>query len=217
MKNLKRLVLTTSALLILAVSSPTFSQTPDGVTPAGENVCDPLTDATPGLYGLCVAYCEAHDADLFSPGGNLEELKMPDQRILANYNRKKKETDPAMPCVLDESGDDPLEECPCWTAVQLEEMMPPTANFDYNLPNACKASASSSVLENYENGDDGRVFQLAIYAFEGCAVSNASGVSGGPPSGFASLTSEEENACMTLLANHARKYSITGIVWDCFD
>lgn len=217
MKTLAKLSLATGMFLALAVMSPAFSQTPDGLTPAEEDVCEPLMEATPGLYGLCVAYCEAHDADLFSPQGDPSELKMPDQRILNNYNRKKKESDPPMPCVLDESGDDPLEECPCWTAIQLDQMMPPTAYFDYNLPNACNASSSSSVLENYENGDDGRVFQLAIYAFEGCAVSNDSGVPGGPPSGFAGLTSEEENACMTLLANHARKYSITGIVWDCFD
>ena len=217
MKNLKRLVFTTGTLLLLAVSSPAFSQTPDDITPAGENVCDPLMNATPGLYGLCVAYCEAHDADLFSPDGNPEELKMPDQRILANYNRKKKETDPAMPCVLDESGDDPIEECPCWTAVQLEEMMPPTAIFEFHLPKACSASLAASVLQNFENGDEGPGFELTVVAYEGCIVSKSNGYLGGPPSGFSGLTSDEEAACQTLLSNHARKYSVPNVVWDCFD
>lgn len=214
---LKKLSLVTGALFIMVISSPAFSQTPDGLTPAEESVCDSLTDATPGLYGLCVAYCEAHDADLFSPHGNPDELKMPDQRILDNYNRKMKESDPPMPCVLDESGDDPLEECPCWTAVQLEEMMPPTANFDFRLPKACDASSDASVLENFENGWDGPAFQLAVVNYEGCSVSKYANYLGGPPSGFSGLTSEEETACKTLLADHARKYSITNLVWDCFD
>ena len=217
MKTLVKLSLATGIFLVLAITSPVFSQTPDGLTPAEENVCEPLTEATPGLYGLCVAYCEAHDADLISPQGDPSELKMPDQRILNKYNRKKKESDPPMPCVLDESGDDSLGDCPCWTAVQLDQMMPPNTNFDYNLPNACQASSSASVLENYENGDDGRIFQIAIYAFEGCTVSNDAGIPGGPPSGFAFPTAEEKDACMTLLANHARKYSISGVVWDCFN
>lgn len=217
MKTLIRKTLATGTVLILAITSPAFAQTPDGLTPAEENICDPLTEATPGLYGLCVAYCEAHDAELISSQGDPDELKMPDQRILDNYNRKRKESDPPMPCVLDDNGGDPLEECPCWTAVQLEEMMPPTANFDYNLPNACKASSSSSVLENFENGADGPAFRLAVYAFEGCAVSKYRDYLGGPASGFLDLTSEEEEACVTLLANHARKYSIPSVVWDCFD
>ena len=35
--------------------------TPDGVTPAVEDVCDGLLGAA---FGLCVAYCEANDCDL---------------------------------------------------------------------------------------------------------------------------------------------------------
>ena len=43
------------------VSGPVLAQTPDGETPSMEGVCDSLFDASPGLYGLCVAYCEAQD------------------------------------------------------------------------------------------------------------------------------------------------------------
>ena len=38
-----------------------YAQTPDGETPANEGVCDELMFYTPGLYGLCVAFCEAQD------------------------------------------------------------------------------------------------------------------------------------------------------------
>jgi hypothetical protein len=216
MKTLIRSLLATTVLLMLAITPPAFSQTPDGLTPAEESVCDPLADATPGLYGLCVAYCEAHDADLISLYGDPNELNIPNQRILANYNRKKTESDPAMPCVLQEGGEEPLEACPCWTAEQLEEMMPPTTNYDYNYPNACSAS-SSTVLENFEYGASGPAYQLAVYSYEGCAVQKLREYVGGPPSGFSGLSSEEEDSCTTLLTNHARKYSSPGVVWDCFD
>ena len=36
-------------------------RTPDGSTPAEEATCDGLKHGTPGLYGLCIAFCEAHD------------------------------------------------------------------------------------------------------------------------------------------------------------
>lgn len=42
------------------VLSPAMASTPDGQTPAQEDVCDGLVDAE---YGTCVAYCEAMDCD----------------------------------------------------------------------------------------------------------------------------------------------------------
>ena len=43
--------------------SPAHAQTPDTETPANEGVCDGLLGATPGLYGLCVGFCEAQDCE----------------------------------------------------------------------------------------------------------------------------------------------------------
>ena len=76
---------------ILLTASPVLAKTPDGNTPAQETVCDPLHEAgiTKGLYGLCVAFCEAGDYadeyDTITP----EELatlrfSTPSGRILAN-------------------------------------------------------------------------------------------------------------------------------------
>ncbi len=48
----------------LGFAGVAVAQTPDGETPANEGVCDELLIATPGLYGLCVAYCEALECDL---------------------------------------------------------------------------------------------------------------------------------------------------------
>jgi hypothetical protein len=88
-----------------------LATTPDGETPANEGVCDTLKadGVTKGLYGLCVAYCEAQDL-------NDMNKEPPSTRILANYNKKKTETDPDMPCL------EPPPNCPCWTPAELDSI-----------------------------------------------------------------------------------------------
>jgi hypothetical protein len=109
------------ALLIYAL--PVAAETPDGQTPAEETVCDPLREdgITKGLYGLCVAFCEAQDlADITVPltPEALEALNIdaPSGRILENYNKKKQESDPGMPCILVQ------EPCPCFTKQELQSI-----------------------------------------------------------------------------------------------
>lgn len=86
-----------------------MASTPDGETPANEGVCDLLQNATPGLYGLCVAYCEAQDLDI------LGDKEPPNTRILANYDKKKQAGDPDMPCVQ--------TPCPCWTIEEIDGIL----------------------------------------------------------------------------------------------
>ena len=98
----------TAAAVILAGATFTanvaIAQTPDGETPANEGVCDSLQGGTPGLYGLCVAYCEAQDLDSF-------DKEPPNTNILANYRKKMKAGDPDMPCIQ--------VPCPCWTNAEI--------------------------------------------------------------------------------------------------
>jgi hypothetical protein len=103
-----RIAAYTAAAVMLAGASFTTSvavaQTPDGETPANEGVCDSLQGSTPGLYGLCVAYCEAQDLDSF-------DKDPPNEKILANYRKKMKAGDPDMPCIQ--------VPCPCWSSAEL--------------------------------------------------------------------------------------------------
>lgn len=93
-----------------------MASTPDGMTPANEGVCDVLMDgATKGLYGLCVAYCEAQDLDEI---GNNKET--PNNKILANYRKKMQSGDPDMPCIK--------TPCPCWSADELAVVAPNVMN-----------------------------------------------------------------------------------------
>jgi hypothetical protein len=69
MKKLITSLLSCFAVVLLTVPMA-LAQTPDGETPAEEAVCDPLQadGVTKGLYGLCVAFCEAQDhADILEP------------------------------------------------------------------------------------------------------------------------------------------------------
>ncbi len=75
-------------LIVLILCAPFGSAFAD---PA-DGACDVLSDgASPGLFGLCVAF---HNAD--------EEAR---ERILRNYRRKMQEGDPDMPGTVI---------CPCW-------------------------------------------------------------------------------------------------------
>jgi len=97
----------TAAAVMLAgatFTSVAVAQTPDGETPANEGVCDSLQGSTPGLYGLCVAYCEAQDLDSF-------DKNPPNEKILANYRKKMNAGDPDMPCIQ--------VPCPCWSAEEI--------------------------------------------------------------------------------------------------
>lgn len=97
-----------AALLVLsagiAMCGAAMAATPDGQTPANEGVCDVLHGGTPGLYGLCVAYCEAQDLDSF-------DKEPPRTKILDNYRKKMQAGDPDMPCVQ--------APCPCWSSEEL--------------------------------------------------------------------------------------------------
>ncbi len=99
------------------LTANTLARTPDSETPAQETVCDPLKaeGVTKGLYGLCVAFCEAQDlpTDLSDPEA-LANLEPSSIKILENYDKKRGENDPRMPCVVYEST------CPLWTLEELQ-------------------------------------------------------------------------------------------------
>jgi len=77
-----------------------------GSAPATEGVCGGLKapGITKALFGLCVAYCEA--------GANSE-------RVLDNYNSKKKASDPAMPCLEVKAA---TLDCACWNTLTMEDI-----------------------------------------------------------------------------------------------
>jgi len=109
-------------------SGSTGRRTPDGTPPSEEDVCDDLKYGTPGLFGLCIAFCEAHDCiPEYGVANPYANCKKSDSRILDNYNRKMRDGDPKMPCLpsADEESSGGVA-CPCWSRAQL-------AMFPYNF------------------------------------------------------------------------------------
>ena len=120
--GLQSFLATLATALILSFSPAASASTPDGETPANEGVCNVLQGGTPGLYGLCVAYCEAQDLDLVG------DKPTPNAKILDNYRKKMRTGDPDMPCIQ--------VPCPCWTAEQLANVGSsgiPTCNVSSNI------------------------------------------------------------------------------------
>jgi hypothetical protein len=117
--------LLTPALLLLGLSmltTPTAlaEGTPDGETPANEGVCDELIGGTPGLYGLCVGFCEAQDCEATLDDAtdevNFDESCKPSSPgLLETYNKRASASDPHMPCL-----NVVATECPCWTEEELD-------------------------------------------------------------------------------------------------
>jgi hypothetical protein len=120
-----------SILGLLFVSLSMVGLPTSASTPAEETVCDPLMaeGTTPGLYGLCIAFCEAQDLASEDYPVTDEELaalqeNAPSGNILDAYNNIKKADDPDMPCIVVDSS------CPCWTEGELAAIdgMIPDAN-----------------------------------------------------------------------------------------
>ena len=90
-----------------------------------EGVCDVLLDGkySEGLHGLCVAYCEAQDC--VSEDGELLCNHPADNSLLDDYNQKRKDGDPEMPCIK--------TDCACFNANELTVFTPV-----FGIPNVCK-------------------------------------------------------------------------------
>ena len=110
---MKRFMFLLGAVVLLSASA--YGQTGDGATPPNEGICEELRTATPGLYGLCIAYCEALDCELIDETVQCDGP--PDPVILDNYNRRRQATDPLMPCA------DVPGPC-CWTENELNDIAP---------------------------------------------------------------------------------------------
>lgn len=149
---------------------PAVAQTADGVTPAIEGVCDSLKNpgVTKGLYGLCVAYCEAEASS---------------EAVLRNYDRKKKETDPEMPCL------EIVVQCPCWDTDSLAAA---------EGPSKCVASEGGVNSSEYVDLNTFNFSSFFLFPSTGTAFGCLS-FAGGVGKDDQELTPEETESCLASL------------------
>jgi len=177
----------------LVFSGGIYAQTPDGDTPANEGVCDALLNATPGLYGLCIAYCEAQDlGDIDFSDDDAVQKAMPNQRILENYNRRKGAYDPEMPCLISR----PV--CPCFTISEIMSIEQPiqAESFCYQEP----ADRFGEAQAEIQHGDpDHKAHIHLFYHAATCLYVDAR-----PGKRILRVENTQELGSVTAL-------------WDCFD
>jgi hypothetical protein len=176
---------TVSLFSIALACSMSLAQTPDGSTPANEGICDSLQDATPSLYGLCVAYCEALDCQHIE-GGLVQCNSAPSNKILENYNKKKAPSDPPMPCVVPPPPP-PLPPCACWTPEELSLIQPGFCRLTEGSTST--TFPCSPPLTDYRCNDG------QCSSFEAECVNNFDPT---PVSGFNTCTNLNDTGCFTL-------------------
>lgn len=117
----KNTILAFLIFIILMLPSITLAGSSSTLQEPNRNICNPLKapGITSGLYGLCVAACEALDCttDPINPTANHPQCEKPSSKIIERYNKMKKSTDPEMPCVVP-----PPTACPCWSQQELNQV-----------------------------------------------------------------------------------------------
>lgn len=124
-------------------------ESPQQVARANQGTCDGLKapGVTAGLHGLCVAYCEALNCPDATAGAAAlsSQCRAASPTVLANYDKSRKPSDPAMPCVA------PPPACPCWSAGELTAV---GRSYSPHLVdwfrNVFSAYESSALVENRE-------------------------------------------------------------------
>jgi hypothetical protein len=168
-----------------------YAQTPDGETPPSEGVCNDLMYATPGLYGLCVAFCEAQDCEPdFSLANPFESCKPASRKILENYRKKMQPGDPDMPCLRGP--------CPCWSAAEVPDYLQIIGSGYREEWRDCPDSDTCYFGSCIWNA-------LIIFRIDTrdltCYYVN--GEIGGGESRYYPITPEEHISCVTLLTENA--------------
>lgn len=170
--------------------------------PAGGGVCDSLKDGTPGLYGLCVAFCEAQD--LGDPAK--AEEKQSAFALLTAYERRRAPDDPEMPCLADQPRQlppPPQAECPCWTVETLRTALP--------QPTGCQ-SGSDFLAMSQESGSSVSVANLQFPVLQFSRVCQLQdGISGSVESKFImNLDDTAVEGCQALWNYHAQETGCPG-------
>lgn len=186
-----------SLILLLITVGVASAQTPDGIPPANEDVCDPLFGATPGLFGLCNAYCEAQDCDF--EAAHSAQCRAPNPRILINYQRKQQPGDPDMPCIQT------VTACPCWTPDEIgaiDNGTDPTSTCTTSgtLVSIAQVFPTSAVATVFGDiNDAGATLTCSYFSFDGIDVISRS----------FEVTPEEAAACSQQIVDQAAAANFT--------
>ena len=156
-----------------------------------DGVCSDLKGGTPGLFGLCVAFCEAQDL------GSAPESKQSAFSLLAAYDARRGPEDPEMPCLDSTSStkpQPPTASCSCWTAEELTIALP--------QPDVCAISGSTlTASQQTTSGINTAMVDDPPFGSGSCTLQD---LSGQVESDFRfGLTDSDVEGCKALWLYHA--------------
>ncbi|KPK61373.1 MAG: hypothetical protein AMJ59_02895 [Gammaproteobacteria bacterium SG8_31] len=183
-------------LLILSVLFIPLAAT---AGPRSEGICGDLQGGTPGLYGLCVAFCEAQEL------GSAPNSKQSAFSLLAAYESKRAPDDPDMPCLDSGSSNKPqppAAECRCWTADELMTALP--------QPDRCAANGEYfTASQDTASGTNIAAVEDPVLGFTSCTLQDLTGqVEGDFQFG---LSDAEVEGCKALWMHHAQVTNCPGL------
>ena len=173
-----RILLAVLAISLLTLATPfnsAMAKKPLLKQAPAQSVCDGLIGLTPGLYGLCVAYCDAQSCDAEGAKSGQCKRTKPNESVLRNYNRKMQAGGPPMPCVAP-----PTSPCPCLTEEE--------AGFSHWV------SCSVEDGQTRVSGMQGELLSIDTGAAT-CELSNMYGVN----DRFSGLNGQQLQACNTMV------------------
>lgn len=113
-----------------------------GMGADGRGECRVLQESgvSKGLYGLCVAFCEAHACvPDFAAEDPFAGCRPGDEKLLRKYEARMRPGDPAMPCL-------PVAaECPCWSQADLDAL-PDIGPLTFDAGLRCDSLATQLLL-----------------------------------------------------------------------
>ena len=159
--------------------------------PPTDGVCGELKGGTPGLFGLCVAFCEAQNL------GQAPEGKQSAFSLLAAYEARRGPEDPDMPCLDSTSStkpQPPAASCSCWTAEELAIALP--------QPDVCAVSGDIlTASQSTVSGTNIAMVENPLFGFPSCTLQDLTGqVEGDFRFG---LTDADVEGCKALWMHHA--------------
>jgi len=123
MRNLKPVLFILGAVSVAALAAlsaaPAAAQTPDGLPPALETVCDGETGAA---FGWCNAYCEAMDCELANDNDPATEPKASATACSKVRTKFQQATGRDLPCEVSCPCTDLPESFPIWAAYLAGEV-----------------------------------------------------------------------------------------------
>lgn len=171
--------------LVFTFSTSLQAKTPDGKTPSEETVCDDLSGA---LFGLCNAYCEAHDCG--DPNQRSSDRSC--SRIQANFVKKSGGKTIPEDCQVEQ------EQCPCFTVARINENDAGCTEFVNG--GIFKEDDFDDTQISYYLNSDGDYFE--VYSYEGYGCFGPDGEIPDPNDLDApSLSIEEANLCWGALVD----------------